>query len=91
MGSVGSAREATILSTQRCVCLVVLNLRQSFLYSWSFGILLWELYKLCAREWPFPDVSNERISEHIVGGGRSTRPEHASDEMYVSEVVTANV
>ena len=47
------------------------------LYSWSFGILLWELATLGCE--PYPDTPTNMVLQLLKSGYRMKKPENCSD------------
>ncbi len=56
-----------------------LNVILTCLFSWSFGILLWEVFTLGGN--PYPTVPVENLFQLLREGHRMERPPYASIEM----------
>lgn len=50
------------------------------LYSWSYGVLLWEIFTLGGN--PYPTVPHERLFEVLKEGHRMDKPPYCSLELY---------
>ena len=60
------------------VCLVLHCKKLSF--SWSFGILLWEIFTLGGT--PYPGIPVEHLYEYIQCGSRMEQPETCPEEFF---------
>ena len=47
---------------------------------WSFAVLLWEIFTLCAR--PYAGVTNSEILEHVNQGHRLHQPDACPADVY---------
>ena len=52
-----------------------------FNYSWSFGILLWEIFTFGSN--PYPTIPVEDLIQLLRHGHRMEKPTHASEDMLV--------
>lgn len=51
----------------------------SSLYSWSYGVLLWEIVTLAAS--PYPGIYAKEVVDFIKNGNRMQKPNHCSDDL----------
>jgi len=58
-------------------------------YSWSYGVLLWEIFSLGGN--PYPSVPVEKLFDLLRDGHRMERPAYASHEMYVAVFTFCNL
>lgn len=51
-----------------------------YIFRWSFGILLWEIFTLGGS--PYPALPMKNLMSFLEEGNRMERPEHCPNEMY---------
>jgi serine/threonine protein kinase len=47
--------------------------------TWSFGILMWEIFTLGGN--PYPTVPVEKLFDYLKEGNRMTKPMYCDDEL----------
>lgn len=52
---------------------------QISIYSWSYGVLLWEIVTLAAS--PYPGMGAKEVVDFIKDGNRMEKPKHCSEEL----------
>lgn len=58
-----------------------MNLTFSILFnSWSFGVVLWEIFSLAQR--PYRDSINDIVMTHVLSGYRLEKPDACPEELY---------
>ncbi len=56
--------------------------KRVFVFQWSLGVLMWEVFTLAAT--PFPEVQNADMRKHIRTGVRLQKPEDTPVAVYAS-------
>ena len=59
---------------------LVINLCSFYVYSWSYGVLLWEIFTLGGS--PYPTVPHERLFEALREGHRMDHPPYSTEHVY---------
>ena len=51
----------------------------TFIFSWAFGVVLWEIVTLGAS--PYPGMNSYEVVSFLQDGFRMDKPKHCSDEL----------